>query len=426
MIAALCAAALALCAPAQAAPAHFSPPEETLTLDQALRLGLANNTDVLSAEQDLIIARQRVREAVFLFFPQTSLTGTATKSNLKYPQLLMPETASHILFPSDYENFYTARASLLQPIYVGGRNSSTLRLAKASLMQAQTRYDSAKRDASLAVRKSFYSLLHSSASLAAMDYWIAGMRGAAAQSKPGAWEALEEDAAIEAMSAQKQSAWRSHQNLRLDFLRAINRELDSAVDIAGDFAPQPAKADLGKLTVWAMEMRPELKGETYKAEMDSIAVNLAMSRRYPTVMLGASYDVVGEQFPLKSNSWETTLAVQFPLSYNLWTQVEQKRAEQRQGDLKRSALQDKVRLEIRQAYEDNAFWQEEVPQREAVYRRLAGRYGETARSAVPGISALRAAREVCAAQLAWLEAVRGQLDSRARLEWALGQELPAQ
>lgn len=374
----------------------------------------------------MIIAQQRVKEAAFLFLPQTSITGAVTKSNLKYPQIILPDSSPHILFPSAEENFYTLHASVVQPIYVGGRNTNTLRLARASLLEAQTRYDSAKRDATLAVKESFYKLLYSSAALGGCRGWLSEMSRQRAQAKLNAWESVEGEAALDKMEAEFQSLLQRYRLAKLSFLRALNKELDSVVAADGDFKPLPAKADLNRLMVWAMEMRPELKGEVYRAEMDAIAVNLAMSRRSPTVMLGANYDFVDTQFPLRNNGWEANLAVQFPLAYDFWTQITQKKAEQRQGALKRAAMQDKVRLELNQAYENNSYWQREVVSREAVYSRLKGRYSAAARENAATLSALSAAGAVYAAQLAYLEAVREQLVSRARLEWALGQEIPAE
>ena len=48
---------------------------ETLSLDQSLRLSMQNNPELLSAEQDVIIAQQRVKEASYLFLPQTNLSA---------------------------------------------------------------------------------------------------------------------------------------------------------------------------------------------------------------------------------------------------------------------------------------------------------------------------------------------------------------
>ncbi|HOX23242.1 MAG TPA: TolC family protein, partial [Elusimicrobiales bacterium] len=170
--------------------------------------------------------------------------------------------------------------------------------------------------------------------------------------------------------------------------------------------------------------RPEVKSEVYRAEMDSIALNLAMSRRSPTVMLGASYDVVGYQFPLPSNSWEATLAIQFPLAYDFWTQITQRKAEQRQGDLKRSSIQDKVRLEVRQYHQELLFWQDTVRRLQADKDDLLKYYDSgLQRNGTPSLSLLRAARSVYSAQARYFDAVEKQLIARARLEWAVGHDL---
>ena len=87
---------------------------EVLSLDRALRLALQNNSALLSAEQDVIIAEQQEKEARYRFFPQALLSGTATKSNLKYPIVETPDFGSHIIYPTDSENFYTARVSMVE------------------------------------------------------------------------------------------------------------------------------------------------------------------------------------------------------------------------------------------------------------------------------------------------------------------------
>jgi outer membrane protein TolC len=395
-----------------------------LTIEQAERFALQNNTALLSAEQGVIIAQQSVKEATYLFLPQTAITGTLTKDNLKYPQILMSDYSDHIIYPSSDENIYTLRMSLIQPLYVGGRNTSTLRMARAALAQAQTKYEAARRDALLSIKEAFYQLLYSSAAIQAQQGWLAELNRIKPQAKLGPWEELQARAVSARMEAQLQGELQKNSERRLNMLRALNREIDGNVEITGDFRPQPAKGDLPTFTVWAMEMRPELKSEVYKAEMDAIAVNLAMSRRSPTVTLGASYDFVDNQLPLTNNSWETTLTVQFPLAYDFITEITRKKAEQRQGDLNRADLQDKVRLEVRQAYDQNIYWQNQVAVREKLYNSLHDQYIATLRDNAPTLAALQAVGDLCAARLDYLESVREQLLARANLEWALGQEIP--
>ena len=48
---------------------------DNLTLENAIRLGLENNSDFLTARQEIAVAEQKVNEAKFLFLPQFSLQG---------------------------------------------------------------------------------------------------------------------------------------------------------------------------------------------------------------------------------------------------------------------------------------------------------------------------------------------------------------
>ena len=285
-----------------------------------------------------------------------------TKANVKYPMVLSPEFGSHLLQPSNYENFYTAKVSMAQPSTPADGTPIPLRLARASLKQARTRYETVKRETVLSLKTAFFGLSRAKSEVKLTQDWLDRMKGTLARMSGGSWEYIEARALISEMENTAAQARQQLSVRKLEYLKNLNRELDSSVETADDFLPDMTSIDLDKAVTWAMELRPEVKSEVYRAEMDSIALNLAMSRRSPTVMLGASYDVVGYQFPLPSNSWEATLAIQFPLAYDFWTQITQRKAEQRQGDLKRSSIQDKVRLEVRQYHQEPAFLAGHSPQ----------------------------------------------------------------
>jgi len=421
--------ALALAVPAGAAPQGASAVAddlsytEILDLDRSLRLAVQNNSQLLAAEQDVIIAQQRVKEARLHFLPQATLGGTITKANVKYPQVLQADFGEHIIQPNENENLFTTTLRMVQPIYVGGRITNTYRLAQAALQQARTRYDAVKRDVALSLKQSFYALLYSREVSASASSSLVSARGIMQSLRLEGWDDVEAFAVLSKMESEVQASSQRVQEDRLSLLRALNKELNTQVEITGELKPQPVSINLSKAMVWAMELRPELKGEAYKAEMDAIAVNLAMSRRSPTVMLGASYDVTGNTFPLSSNSWETTLSVQLPLSFDFWPQIEQRRAEQRQGELNRAGTQDRVRMEVRRAHEDLVYWQTEVDSRQAKLRSLEERFAAVSAKAKPSLSALRAYAARYELHKSYLEAVKNQLSARARLEWALVHDL---
>jgi len=105
------------------------------------------------------------------------------------------------------------------------------------------------------------------------------------------------------------------------------------------------------------------------------------------------------------------------------TKLRQKRAEQRQGQLKRAELQDQVRLEVRQACEQLAYWKLEAGLRSQQYRAVSGIYDKAAPAAAASLGKLRALMTVIEMRLSYLESVTESTLARARLERAVGRDL---
>jgi outer membrane protein TolC len=404
--------------------------QDVLSLDEVVSLAVKNNPTLLSSEQDIIIARQRVSEARFMNLPQLALSGTFSKVNLEYPMILGPELGDRYLDPAVNRNFYTMRAYALQPLYTGGRNKNTLRLAKTSHNQAKVNYETVRTDVVYNAKKTFYTLL-----LDKKRYELALQAQGRALALSGrirkdAWEAIEIRMLLAGLEKTVELASHELEASKAELITILNREPSYQVDITGDLAAQPVNTTTQKSLVTAMEMRSELKSEIYKAQMDDIAVNMAMIRRYPNVYLGASYDVIGYRInslndnSIRSNNWSASIAIHFPLSYDIWTQVLQRRAQQRQGDLKRVELQDKIRFEIITAHKDLEFWGAETIKRKATLDAVEKEYGETVKTSSVSLSALRAVCAISDFERTWLESVYQQLMARIKLEWAQGRDLP--
>ncbi|MBI4051111.1 MAG: TolC family protein, partial [Elusimicrobia bacterium] len=338
--------------------------ERDLSLKDAVRLTLLNNTKLLSAEQSIIISQQRVYEARFLFLPQLGFQISGTKYNSKYPFALSNEFGGLLLFPDPVENLYSGMASVHLPLYTGRRTLNTLYLTQAALKQARAQYEAIKADAIYNTKRVFHQILFAQERARISEKRLQEAKQLFKNLKLSPWERLEGESVLNKLESEVSLSRHDLNLTRLEFLKSLNLELDTAIQIIGQLQADSSPIHLDQAIVWAMELRPELQSEVFKAEMDAIAVNLALSRRFPTVLLGADYGVVGPRFPLKQNNWSATIAIQFPLTYDFWTQYRQKSAEQRQGSLQRVELQDQVRLEVRRAYEKFAFWQSEWPKRQ--------------------------------------------------------------
>ncbi len=406
------------------------PLEGSFDLDAAVAIGLKNDSRLLSAEQDHVIAQQRLSEARFEFLPEFGLQASAAKFDARYPVAFSPELGNTLGFPrgssfnpAGSENIYSGRGYMNFPIYEGGRSINTLRLAQAALKQAQSNYDTVKKDVVQTVKEAFSRLLIAQEKSAAMTEMVSEAQRMVAALSLNPWERIEVEGLGEKSRHWAAEAVRELTVRRLEFLKALNKELDTPFRVTGRLEPQSVEVDPQKAMLWAMELRPELQSETYKAEMDAIAVNLAISRRYPTLFLAGDYGVTDQHFPLLNNNWDVGVGIKLPFTYDFLTKLRQRRAEQRQGQLKRAALQDQVRLEVRQACEQLAYWRQEAGLRGQEYGAVSGIYEKAAPASVASLGKLRALMTVIEMRLSYLEAVTEQALVRVRLERAVGRDL---
>ncbi len=397
-------------------------PDRVYTLEDSLRF-LRNDPRLQSAEQDVIIAESRVTEAQLRFLPEIGIQASATKYNALYPFSLSQDFRNILLFPSSNDNIYSGRTYFNMPLYEGQRTQNTYRLAQAGQKQALANRDSVKMDLILQLKSVFYRLLLAQERSAAAAESLSALEHAATNGGLGAWEAVEVEAAL--ATARSRSAENTHElsNARLEFLKMLNLELDTPFRVSGSLSSSPVKVEVERAVLWAMELRPELQSQTYKAQADSIGVNLAFGRRYPTVFVAGDYELTSQTFPINKNNWDVTVGVKLPFTYDLFSQLKQKRAEQRQGQLARADLQDRVRLEVRQAANSLNFWQEELPRREKQWRRVQSLYDAASGKTGVVLSRIRAREGLLELRLGYLTAVTEHLLARTRLERAVGREI---
>lgn len=400
---------------------------DDLTLENAIRLGLENNSEFLSAQQEIIIAEQKVNEAKFRFLPQFSLQGTATWYDLEYPMVLPDAVANRFLPNSEAldgkNQFFGVGVTATQYLYSGGRIRGTLKMARANLKQVQSRYEAVKNAVVLDIKKSFNNLLHAQEyarltqeTLDTATKWYTRPSG-------DVWAQIRQQALLADLAARNNQAKQTLRQAQMAMLVSLNKELNSTITIKGDFIPVKTNWDLPHLNLWAMEFRPELKSAIYALEADNIAIDLALSKRYPDIILNGSYEQMGID-SLEDVNKQVSLAVRLPIPYNFSEQIAQRKAEQRKSSLRRAAIEDKIRVQVASSFESMAFWQDEVLVRQSTYRDLKTRIetaGKTAaKTGTAPLEALAAFEQTAAS---YFEAVLKNRVAKAELEWAIGQDL---
>lgn len=404
--------------------------ERTFTLEDAQRLAGLNDPRLLSAEQDKIIAQERETQARLLFLPEFGVQASATKYNAQYPFALSNDFRNELLFPNfpnpyglTSDTFYSGRGYMNLSLFEGGRTLNTLRLASAATKQANSAVEAVKLDISLSVREVFYRLILAQEKATAAEQYEKASEDLVGGGRLDGFDRVEAEARLAEARAQASEARHQLALARLAFLKGVNVELDTPFNVAGALETKAVNADLDQMILWAMELRPELQSETYRAQMDAISVNLASARRIPTVFAAGDYEVSNSGFPLRNVNWDASVGVKIPFAFDYFTQVAEKRAEQRQGQIKRAELQDHVRLEVRQAYENLMYWQKEWPQREAQYKKVQVLYDSLGRGGGNALARLRGMAGVLNLRVSYLTALTEHLLAQARLERAVGRAL---
>ncbi len=397
---------------------------EDLSLESAIRLGLENNSDFLSAKEEISIAEQKVSEAKFRYLPQFALQGTATWYEADSPMVL-PESGVNRLLPSsdslDSKHFYGVGITATQYLYSGGRINSALKIARANLKQVQSRYATVKNAVVLDIKKSFATLLYAQENAAFTQKLWEQVKSWHFSSDP--WTRIRQKALVAQFKSRYQEAQSQLTRARLAMLVSLNKELNSPFTISGTLEPVSVQGDLPHFELWATEFRPEVKSAIYALELDNIAIDLALSKRYPDVLLNASYERVGDS-GLEDENKQVSLAVRLPIPYTFSQQVSQKKAEQKKSTLRRASIEDKIHVQVASSYEQMRFWQQEAADRQETFQDLTALLNRAAKNDPhDGISSLEARREYLQAGQAYLEALRENHIAKAQLEWAIGKDL---
>lgn len=400
--------------------------DKPLSLENVIRLSLENSYDVLMIEQDLVIAKQRIQEAKFLYRPQFSINASVTGYNLDYPMVLPEAVGQRLLIPNDGHRkedlFYGVGISAVQYIYGGGRISSTVDLALAADKETLSRYQSAKNAVIFNAKTSFYEYLFANQKNDFANEVLAKAQQIAKRKDLTPAQkilVLAELSTFEDLAAKAQADF---SKARIKLLQVLNKELNSNISFDGSLDFEVLETDLKKLNLWAMEFRPEVKGAMYKLEMDNIAVKLSLTRRYPDILLGASYDRQGED-NLKQENMQVSLALKVPFGYNFGTQIRQKRAEQRQTVLRQAAIEDTVRAQVLSAYENLIFWQTQTPKILQTWEDISNQFNNFMKTKSNLKEQFDSLNYYYQAGVKGLEAKKEHLIAVARLENAVGKDL---
>lgn len=315
--------------------------ERVLTLDDCTKLALNINQDILIAKEAVSYAEQRVNEAKSLYFPKLDLNFNVSRFSNDFETLInshyLPAT---ILLPyGDMDYFYSTKLALWQPIYNGGKTVATNKLAKINYEKAKTNAEVKKNEVVAEVKSQFYKNIALKEKIQIYKDYLSKKTNTSLQDQ---LDILEHQYELET----------------LELLSLIGLELDTVIDIEGTLETEKLDLDLQQCILWAYQFRPEIKTTQYQESMDNIGVNLITMEKLPTVMLGASYDWLGDDLEKWERDWYISLNINLPLFEGgaVFSRLKQKKIQARQATIERSKIEDRIKLEVRKAFSEYNFW----------------------------------------------------------------------
>ena len=125
-----------------------------LTWDEAWRLARKQNATVLSAHENVTLAREQVNEARSGALPSLNLGGVYTR-NLKTPVFFFEGQPIRI----GLDNEYVAQLQLTQPIWVAGKVGTALRAARSYMKQSEAGVSQTLQDVRVQLAQTFYGVI---------------------------------------------------------------------------------------------------------------------------------------------------------------------------------------------------------------------------------------------------------------------------
>ncbi len=331
---------------------------KSLTLEEAITLALANNREILIAEEKIEEARQGIKEAKAGYFPTINLGGTYTHLN-EAPSMSIPGYGSVEMGQADN---YLSKFSINQPLYTSGRLSYANKQTDLGYQRAQEDLNNVQNKITFQVKKAFYAVLlaqeNAKVTEKALDQAKRHLDVVEDFFKVGVVSRFDLLRTRVEVANLKPDLIQARNNLRLSQENLANLlSLPSAsLKLEGELLFDPLRITLEEAIDKALEERGDLKSLKLQKEMLEVAFKLAEVENKPNLALVGNYqyqnpsggkDEWGEE-------WNLNLVLSIPL-FDGWAnraRVAQRRSQIKQINLSLQGLEAGIDLEVKKAFWD--------------------------------------------------------------------------
>ena len=339
--------------------------KEIFTLERSIAEALDRNWSIKAVLEEKDQANQAVKQARAGFLPKVDMSYGYTR--LSEPVTFRSTLPGGLDIAVSTQDNYRWKGTVSQPVFTGFALTSAYELAKLGIDQSEMRIQQRKLDLALEVKARYFGILEADKALDVARKAVTSLA-----SHVGVAESFYKVGMIPVNDLLKSRVQLA--NARQDLVKARNaarlarcafntllsRPVDAPVEVKDILRYRPEGRDLRSFMAEALDRRPEIKLIDVHLLQADQRIRMARSRNYPEVAFTCDYikegnhpDVSGSRFH-DAGRWQA-MAV---LSWNIWEwekthySVLEQESRRRQFVKTRKAVEDTIRLEVKQAFLD--------------------------------------------------------------------------
>ncbi|MDR3112388.1 MAG: TolC family protein [Elusimicrobiota bacterium] len=317
--------------------------DKVLTETSSIQTALNVNSDILSHQKKIEYAKSKLSEMRSFYFPQADLNLAILSFNNSNAQIASINfSQSSIYIPQGNQKIhYSTRVSAWQNIYTGGRISAANKTAKQNLKRIQIEEELVKLKVVTDVKMSFNEILYHRELLQIYgDKKLSKKKDTA-------------DVKRRIMSEQFQ-----YKKAVLNLLRAIGLELNTNVEISGDFNPKIKNISLEKCLLLAYQFNDRFKNLQFSDIDEDVSLDLLSIRTLPFISAGISQEWTGEKIVGEKSSWYGAIVASIPILGGKanYERLKQEQIKEREAALNNVKVRDDVRFNIEKSFMEYNFW----------------------------------------------------------------------
>jgi outer membrane protein len=334
---------------------------KALTLDECIKTGMDNSKSLKIAKYKMESAEEKLREVNTAYLPALKFMGNYTRLSAVDPFTVMGITIA----PNILDN-YTAKLSLTQPIFTGGRISGNSEMMEANLQASKADYNKEKSQLVYDVKTAFWNYYKAIETKKSIEENIKQVEAHLKDIENMMTLGLATNNDVLRVKVQLSNArlalLDATNNVEISMIGLnnaiglpVNRE--TYIDAKPDISTMP-EYKLDKLIKEATENRPEIRAMEYRIRMNESSITVTKASWFPQISAGANYTYANPNsriFP-SVKEFKGTWDVGLTVTYDIWNwrltshQTAQNELNLEQSKLSLGQMKDAIALEVNQVY----------------------------------------------------------------------------